>query len=367
MERRFLSSIDWALVVATTLLCLSGLVLLYSAGYSADLKTSPPMNRQALSMAAGLAALLVGAILPPSFWRRWTWALYAAGCALLVLILVDGVVAGGARRWLAIGGFRFQPSEFMKVGLILALARVFSAESAPSEGYTLGSLYLPCLVMGLPVGLIVVEPDLGTALCLLLIGGSMLLVKGVRTKTLFRLFLAGLVLAIPAWNSLKDYQKQRVLTFLSPEEDPLGTGYHAIQSQIAVGSGSLTGKGFFQGTQTQLRFLPEQTTDFIFSVLAEEWGFLGSVSVIFLYAYLMYRLLVVSIKSSDQYSAFVCLGVAALVFWHVIINIGMVVGVLPVVGLTLPFLSFGGSSVVTVLAGIGLALGASRKRLSFEP
>lgn len=194
----------------------------------------------------------------------------------------------------------------------------------------------------------------------------MLLLAGLHKKTLLTLLSAGILLTIPFWLfGLKDYQRQRILTFMSPESDPLGSGYHAIQSKIAVGSGAFWGKGFMQGTQTQLRFLPEQTTDFIFSVLAEEWGFVGTFLVIFLYGFLIFRLLSISSRCQDTFSAFVAFGVAALIFWHVLVNIGMVVGVLPVVGLTLPLLSFGGSSVTSVMAALGLAAGFSFRRFLF--
>jgi rod shape determining protein RodA len=209
------------------------------------------------------------------------------------------------------------------------------------------------------------EPDLGTALVHLAIAGSMLFLAGVQRGTIIRLALIGGLLAVPGWHMLKDYQKQRVINFITPEADPLGTGYHAIQSKIAVGSGAVTGKGFMKGTQTQLRFLPEQTTDFIFSVLAEEWGFMGSLVILTLYSILILRVLGVAARAPDQFSLYVCYGVAAMMFWHVFVNIGMVIGVVPVVGVTLKLLSYGGSSVIAAMAGIGLVAGFSIRKSVF--
>ncbi|MCB0325342.1 MAG: rod shape-determining protein RodA [Bdellovibrionales bacterium] len=366
IDKRTLANLNWPLIGIMLLLCAMGLGVQYSAGYDPDLGYSPPMQRQMAAMAAGLVVFIVCMCLTTSFWRRMSYPLFVVGTLALFGILVGGVVAGGARRWLDVGGFRVQPSEFMKLGMILALARYCSGERAPRDGYTLARLIPPLIIMAIPVSLIIQQPDLGTSLLYLFVGGSMLLLAGIRTGTLLRLTLFAIVLVIPAWNfMLHDYQRERVLNFLTPERDPLGSGYHAIQSKIAVGSGAVTGKGFLEGTQTQLRFLPEQTTDFIFSVLAEEWGFAGSITAISLYGLLILLLLRVGSRCSDAYSAFVSFGVAALIFWHMIINIGMVIGILPVVGLTLTLMSFGGSSVVTLMAALGIVAGFSMRRFMF--
>ncbi len=357
IERKLIGTIDWELIISVLLLGSIGLVILYSAGYQKDIGESPPMERQLITMGLGFFTFVVCMLLKTSFWWRSAIPLYLIGCGLLAVVLFTGVVAGGAGRWLQIGSIRIQPSEFMKLAFILMMAREFSREGAPRDGYTLSTLVRPCLIMLIPVELIRREPDLGTALCHLLIGGSMLLVVGIRGKTFLRLAGFGAILSIPAWQMLKDYQRQRILTFLSPESDPLGSGYHAIQSKIAVGSGMITGKGFLEGTQTQLRFLPEQTTDFIFSVLAEEWGFVGSLFVLGLYALIIYRLFRVAQKCADPFASLVSVGVAALLFWHIMINIGMVTGSMPVVGLTLPLLSFGGSSLITVMSALGIVVG----------
>ena len=347
------------------LLCSIGLTIIYSAGFDPQSETSKAMIKQAGSMGVGLIIFIACVFINPIFWRRCAWAFYIIGCLLLLAVLMKGVVAGGARRWLDFGSFRMQPAEFMKLGLILLFARLFSSENAPREGYTIPTLILPTVLMLIPTALIIKEPDLGTALCHLLIGGSMLLMAGIRRGTLMRLGMVAVVLSVPAWGMLKDYQRKRVLNFLSPEMDPLGSGYHAIQSKIAVGSGAVTGKGFLHGTQTQLRFLPEQTTDFIFSVLAEEWGFLGSIAVLALYGLLIFRLLTICSRCQDSFSAFVSFGVASMMFWHVTINIGMVIGVVPVVGVTLKLLSYGGSSVIAAMAALGIVAGFSIRRFIF--
>ena len=365
VDKRQISSFDWLLVVSMLLLCGIGLGVIYSAGYDPQTETSGSAIRQAVSMGIGLVMFVICVFINPGFWRRSAWFFYVFGVGLLALVLMKGVVAGGARRWLDFGGFRMQPAEFMKIALILLYARLFSSETAPRDGYTIPTLIIPTILLLIPTLLIAKEPDLGTALCHVLIGGSMLLMAGIQRRTLVRLVMVAAIGAIPAWHLLQDYQQKRVLNFLSPEMDPLGTGYHAIQSKIAVGSGAVTGKGFLQGTQTQLRFLPEQTTDFIFSVLAEEWGFFGSLVVLALYALLLFRLLTICSRCQDSFSAFVSFGVASMMFWHVVINIGMVIGVVPVVGVTLKLLSYGGSSVIAAMAGLGIVAGFSIRRFLF--
>lgn len=366
LERGFYSIVDWQVVLLTLLICGISLVVLASAGNDPDSGTSLPMKRQAFAMGTGLVLLFFCSLLNPSFWQRVAYVFYAAVLLLLAAVEIKGVVAGGARRWLDFGMLRLQPSEFCKIAVILVLAKLFSSSKYPREGYTVFTMFLPCFLILLPMILIVLQPDLGTGISVGLIGGSMLLFAGVQRGTLIRLGTLAALSLIPIWKfGLKDYQRLRILNFLHPETDPLGSGYHALQSQIAVGSGSVTGKGFLKGTQTQLRFLPEQTTDFIFSVLAEEWGFIGSAALIALYALLILKILKVSSKCSEPFSSFVCFGVAALLFWHVTLNIGMVIGIVPVVGITLPLLSYGGSSVVTVMTGLGLVSGGALKRFVF--
>jgi rod shape determining protein RodA len=357
------SNFDWFLVAIIAAICAVGLAVIYSAGFDPDTGESLAMRRQAYSMLIGAGAFLVGFLFSTTFWRRYSWFIYGACVFLLIAIFAEGLVAKGARRWLDLGFIRMQPAEFMKIGIILGLAKLLATDAI--SGYDLKTLIKPALVVLIPAGLTLVQPDLGTALCQIAVGGAMIYLAGVKGRTILTLALGAVAAAIPAWNLLHDYQKKRVLNFLSPEADPLASGYHAIQSKIAVGSGALTGKGFLKGTQTQLRFLPEQTTDFIFSVLAEEWGFLGTATVIVLYFLLLYRILRISSRASDQFGAFVAFGIAALFFFQIVVNIGMVTGSLPVVGITLPLLSYGGSSVMTLLFGTGLVAGIHSRRYLF--
>lgn len=366
LERGFYSIVDWQVVLLAMLICAISLVVLASAGNDPDTGTSLPMKRQAFAMGFGMIVLLFTSVINPSFWQRSAYVIYAGVLILLAAVEVKGVYAGGARRWLDLGAIRLQPSEFTKIAVILVLARLFSTSKHVKTGYNELTMLGPCLLILLPMVLVVLQPDLGTGMSIGLIGGSMLLYAGVQRGTLIRLATVGLLALVPIWKwGLKDYQRLRILNFIHPETDPLGSGYHALQSQIAVGSGSVTGKGFLKGTQTQLRFLPEQTTDFIFSVLAEEWGFIGSIALIVLYAFLVLKILKVASKCSEPFSSYVCFGVASLLFWHVTLNIGMVIGIVPVVGITLPLLSYGGSSVVTVLTGLGLVSSGALKRFVF--
>jgi rod shape determining protein RodA len=366
LDRGFHSIVDWQVVLLALMICAISLVVLASAGNDPETGASLPMKRQAAAMGFGFVVLIFCSVINPSFWQRSAYLIYGAVLTLLIAVEVKGVYAGGARRWLDLGAIRIQPSEFAKIAVILVLARLFSSAKYPKEGYSILTMIGPCLLIAVPMLLVVLQPDLGTGMSIGLVGGSMLLYAGVQRKTLIRLGTLALLSLFPIWRwGLKDYQRLRILNFLHPETDPLGSGYHALQSQIAVGSGSVAGKGFLKGTQTQLRFLPEQTTDFIFSVLAEEWGFVGSVSLIIIYAFLVLKILKVASKCSEPFSSYVCFGVAALLFWHVTLNIGMVIGIVPVVGITLPLLSYGGSSVVTILTGLGLVSSGALKRFVF--
>ena len=360
-------SLDWGLIIFPALLGAIGLMVLYSAGFNPDTNESTAFSSQAIYFGISFLVFLFSALMGPKLLKRVSWLVYfgSVGC-LLVLIIKGGIVAGGAGRWLSLGPVRMQPSELMKVGLILVLARVFSRDDAPISGYDFKRLIWPVSIMLFPALLIMKQPDLGTALCLLAIGGSMLFVAGLRIATLLKICVTLVLLAVPVYKfGLKEYQRQRVITFLAPESDPLGRGYHSLQSKIAVGSGSVFGKGFRKGTQTQLRFLPEQTTDFIFSVLAEEWGFVGSILVIGVYGLLLLQLFSLALKMTDNFSMYLTIGVASLIFWHTFINIGMVIGVLPVVGITLVILSYGGSSLLTTMCLLGMVAGLSARRYMF--
>jgi len=365
---KFLTNLDWGIMILPLLIGIYGLLVLSSAGFDPDTGVSRSFLSQSVYMLLGWLIFLVSALISPSMWKRLSIPVYIFGIALLFYIVIKGgIVAGGARRWIALGPVRLQPSEVMKIGIILILARLFGGKSVPEGGYTLKSLGKPFFLMLIPAVIIMKQPDLGTALCLLAIGGSMLFIAGLRFRTIFILLIPLVILAVPLWHyGMKDYQRQRVLTFISPERDPMGRGYHSMQSRIAVGSGAVFGKGYKKGTQTQLRFLPEQTTDFVFSVLAEEWGFVGSAIAISLYLFLVHHLFSLATRFDDMYCFYVTIGTASLIFWHMFINIGMVIGVLPVVGITLALFSYGGSSLITTMCLLGMVAGFSARRYMFS-
>jgi len=277
-----------------------------------------------------------------------------------------GEATHGSQRWIVMGGFSFQPSELVKLTMILALAKYFD-DHRTDRGYRLRELLVPFLIVLVPFLFILKQPDLGTALILVVLFSSIVLFVGIDWKSLVYA-TAGCVVLIPVgWHFLKDYQKERIITFFSPERDPLGAGYHIIQSIIAVGSGGILGKGFLKGTQSQLKFLPVQQTDFVFSVFAEEWGFWGGLILIIIFLILISWCLKISFHARDLVGTLISFGIAMLIFWQVFTNIGMVLGILPVVGIPLPFLSYGGSSVVVLLTGMGLLMSISMRRFILRP
>jgi rod shape determining protein RodA len=284
---------------------------------------------------------------------------------LLLLVLVAGKTSMGATRWLHLGFFNIQPSEPMKIVIIMTFARFFTSFQT-MQGLSLRELGLPLLILAVPALLIMKQPDLGTAIMIILIVGTIILYVGVRWSTIVTLVLAAIPSGYVGWHYLlRDYQKNRILNFVNPERDPLKSGYHLIQSKIAVGSGGLSGKGFMLGTQSQLRFLPEQHTDFAFSVFAEEWGFVGCLVVIVLYLLLVLWGLQVAARCNDRFGSLLAVGVTTMLGWHIIINMGMVIGLFPVVGVPLPFFSYGGTSMVTSMIGIGVLLNISMRRFMF--
>jgi rod shape determining protein RodA len=321
--------------------------------------------KQGIFLGAGLLVMIVALSVPTRLIRRYAYVIFGLCIIALVAVLLFGVVSHGSRRWFSLGSINFQPSEVMKLALIIGLARYLSSYPPAKGTYKFSELIVPFLMFGIPMGLIMKQPDLGTALSIGVIGFSMVLFMGIRFKALLFMFIAVLLAVIPAWYSLHDYQKRRVKVLLNPESDPQGSGWHIQQSKIAVGSGQIFGKGFLQGTQTQLEFLPERTTDFVFCVLAEEAGFAGSLFIIGLYAVFIYRLLRVALRSKEVFPALLSFGIAVMIFFHVLVNIGMVIGLFPIVGLPLPLLSYGGSALVSNLFSVGIVLGVSMRRLLF--
>jgi rod shape determining protein RodA len=366
LDRRLILNFDWTLFILVLLISGIGLLNIYSAGLTLnDSRQTPLYLRQIQWILVGLAGMSVAFFIDyRSLVRHAAW-IYVLSVVLLLVVAVAGYGARGSQRWLIVGGFTFQPSELVKLTIILALAQFFDRHQI-GRNYRLRELFIPFLIALIPFLLILRQPDLGTALILLILFLSIVFFVGLDWKSLILAAAGGLVLAPIGWFVLRDYQKERILTFLSPERDPLGSGYHIIQSMIAVGSGGFFGKGFLKGSQTQLKFLPEQQTDFVFSVFAEEWGFLGGMTLMVLFLLLLLWGLKIAIHSKDYLGAVIAFGITMLIFWEVFINIGMVLGILPVVGIPLPFLSYGGSSMVVLMTAVGLLMNISVRRFILQ-
>ncbi|RMH50529.1 MAG: rod shape-determining protein RodA [Zetaproteobacteria bacterium] len=344
------------------ILALVGLATLYSAVHQGD---HAIWWRQLLFWVVGLTAMGCAAMVPLRMIALAVWPAFLLSMLLLALVPWIGDLHMGARRWLVLGPLRLQPSELVKWTLAMMLAWWFAGRPA-DEPHT---LWLPTLAIAAAVALVIGQPDLGTALVILMEGMAMLLLSGFRWR-----WLLGLIAASPfclwlLWNNMHDYQRQRVRTFLDPQSDPLGAGYHVIQSTIAIGSGGIAGKGFLHGTQDRLHFLPEQHTDFIFAVLAEEGGLIASLLLLSLYAWIIVRILIIAARAHTRFGALLCGGVAAIFFIYVFVNIGMVCGLLPVVGVPLPFVSYGGSALITMLTALGVVMrvaAESRGRIPWQ-
>lgn len=362
IDRRWWRRFDWGLLGLAGLLAAMGLGNLASATHAgAAGLLSSEVQRQLVAIGIGLGGLLV--VLVPDYRRlqRLAIPLYLATCALVASTLVLAPLHRGSRSWLMYGPIRLQPSELTKIGLVLAMSWLF-VRWPPSSMRRLRDLWRPALVIALPVGLIVAQRDMGVAVLTLLIGATYLPFVRVRLRAWLGVALAGVAALVAIWSfALADYQKKRVLDFLDPGRDPLASGYQVIQSRIAIGSGGLFGKGWMEGTQTQLRFLPTQHTDFIFSVLAEEWGFVGSALVLGLYLVLLLWGLQVARGSRDSFGAMIAVGVVGIFFWPALINVAMVLGLFPVIGVALPLFSYGGSAMIACLIAIGLLLNVSMR------
>jgi len=364
IDRRLLAHFDWTLLGITLLIATIGLINLYSTTSGIETSGSPFYLKQMIWLLIGLIVMILITFIDYRIYSDFAYGIYLITFLLLMAVMAYGIITSGAQRWVRIGSVSFQPSEFIKISLIIALAKFF--KRPPSrEGYSLKQLLIPFLLLLFPLILILKQPDLGTAVILLLIFFSVLLFVKVRWSSLLMIVVGGGSIVPLLWRFLKEYQKRRILTFFNPEMDPLGAGYHLIQSKIAIGSGGILGKGFMKGTQSKLGFLPEQQTDFIFSALGEEWGLIGCFLLLALYFILILWGLRIAVQSKDRFSAILSFGVVAMLFWHIFINIGMVLGMMPVVGIPLPLLSYGGSFMVSTLIGIGLLLNVSMRRFLF--
>lgn len=365
IDRRLFINFDLSLIVIVLMLAAIGVINLYSAIYSYSRDIYFPLYlRQFLWIAIGLGIMIISLVIDYRIYDRYAYLIMAFSIALLMIVLITGRSISGSRRWLDLGFISFQPSEFSKIAVILSLTHYFQRKESPT-GYSGKHLLFPLSLIGLVLFLILMEPDLGTAAVVGMIAFSMILFVGIRLRALVILICLHLITLPFVWLFLKDYQKKRVMTFLNPDLDPLGAGYHLIQSKIAVGSGGLWGKGYLQGTQNQLRFLPEQHTDFIFSVLAEEWGFLGAFFVMAVFLLLFLYALRITSRARDNAGAIMGFGIVSMFFWPTVINIGMTIGLLPVVGVPIPFLSYGGSSMVSVMLGVGILMNISMRRHVF--
>ena len=353
-----LARINWVIVLLLCLTASIGFALLYSAASTSAGQGSldPWASRQMSRFAVGLGLLLFGAAVDVRVWLRYAYALYVLSLLLLVAVEVMGHIGGGSQRWLEFGAMRVQPSEIVKVTLVLALARYFHRTSPEKVGRVL-YLVPPLILVALPAYLVLRQPDLGTAMMLLLMSGAMFFLGGVRVWKFVAAGVAGLVAVPVVWlKVLKPYQQQRILSFVNPESDPLGAGYHILQSKIALGSGGIAGKGFLQGTQSHLSFLPEQQTDFIFTILAEEFGIMGGLALLVCYIGLVVYGIGIALRSRNQFGRLLAMGLTVNFFLYAFINMGMVMGILPVVGVPLPLVSYGGTAMLTLMFGFGLIM-----------
>ncbi len=343
--------IDLPLLAGLLVLMGFGLMVLYSASGESQLQ----LRAQIIRLLIAFGAMFFFAWIPPRVYKKWTPVVFAIGIIMLVAVILVGEMGKGAQRWLSFGGFRFQPSEIMKLAVPMMVAWYFSERRLPPN---FKELFVAGALIALPTFLIMIQPDLGTSILIASSGAFVIFLAGIRWRILISLFLFIVIYAPIHWLFvMQAYQKQRVLTFLNPEQDRLGAGYHIIQSQIAIGSGGMQGKGWMQGTQSQLEFLPERNTDFIFAVLGEEFGFTGVLILLATYLWIVGRGFLISLRAQETYTRLLSGAITLTFFVYVFVNIGMVTGILPVVGLPLPLVSYGGTSMVTLMVSFGILMG----------
>ncbi len=366
-EKTTFRKIDWSFIFVILSLNIIGLINLYSATHGPSSREMEPLFiNQMIWLSAGWLIFFLMTFFDYIFVSRIAIVIYILNLMAILYVTFFGNVALGAQRWIDFGFFKYQPSETMKLALILILAKTLASRNSAGLGMGFRELFWPLVILLVPFAFVVEQPDLGTALMFMAIGASLMIFTKVSKKIIVGALVA-ISIAIPvAWQyGLREYQRNRVLTFLSPTNDPRGTGYNSIQSRIAVGSGQFLGKGFRQGTQSQLEFLPERHTDFIYSVLSEEHGFVGSLATMGLFVMLFMLIIRIATNARDKFGALVCVGVLSYIFWHMFVNIGMVIGLLPIVGVPLPLLSYGGSSMLTTMAGLGLISSVAFRRYLF--
>lgn len=351
-----ISRLHWPLIILLTMIAGAGVITLYSV---AEGNWQPWAMKHALRYVAALGVLIFVALTPIRYWMSLAYPIYFAALLALIAVPFIGEVNMGARRWIEFGGLQFQPSEAMKIGLVLGLARYYHGLRAEQVSHIL-YLIPPALMIGAPVGLVFIQPDLGTALLLAATGAIIIFVAGLSWRIGLAGILGGVAAAYGAYrfDILKEYQVNRILTFLDPDRDPLGQGYHLLQSKIALGSGGLDGKGFMEGTQSQLKFLPEMQTDFIFTIFGEEFGFVGAIGLLLVYLGIIFTGLSIAMSTKLHFARLAAMGVVATFTLYVLINTGMVMGLAPVVGVPLPLVSYGGTVMLTIMAGFGFVMSA---------
>lgn len=366
IDKRRLYHLDWYLIINVAALIVIGLVNLISATRSIESGPYSLLVKQLVALVLGFIVIVIVCSYDYRLTASYSRQFYLVGLCLILVVLIIGSIAGGAKRWLMLGGVAFQPSELMKPLMVLFLAHMLQQKKVEGEPLGLKQLVVPLLYIVVPCVLILKQPDLGTAVVILLTCLCMLWFVGMKWSAYA--FLAGIgTVAIPIfWKYLmKPYQKMRILSLISPELDPSGYGYHSIQAKIAVGSGKFFGKGYLAGTQHKLHFIPEHHTDFIFTVFGEEWGFIGSVVLFLLFLSLIYRCLKISMSTADMLGSTIAFGIASIIFVQFTVNILMAINLAPVVGIPLPFISYGGSSLITSLICIGLLLNVNMRRYMF--
>jgi rod shape determining protein RodA len=368
LRNRAWDNFDLVLFLAACALAVIGVVNLYSATSVARADLVDVHLQQIYWFVTGGVLAVVVAAIDYRNYERYGYVIYGASIIMLILVFILGKDIRGSSRWIFIGTFSLQPSEFTKLGLIVALAKYLHDDPRGAEGRTLKDYLGVFVIAVIPMGLILKQPDLGTALIHGLIFASICAMTRMRLSSFIALVASSGVFFPLAWAyGMKDYQKQRITSFLNPEADIHGSGWHAHHARVAIGNGGFAGAGFMKGTQNQYLFLPDQHSDFPFAVFAEDWGFLGGLLLVSVYAFIVLWAVRIASTAKDRFGAVIAIGVGALIFWHAIFNLGMVTGLLPVVGVTLPLFSAGGSSVMTILVGLGLLMNVSVRRNADGP
>jgi rod shape determining protein RodA len=362
LDRRTIYHFDWTVFTLALSLCGLGLLSVVSATWGGERHALDPLiMRQLVWIGAGTVLMIAVGIFDYKALGTYAYPFYVFAVMMLIVVAIMGHSTGGSRRWINLGVLNLEPSEIAKLAVVLVMVR-YLREEPPAGGWRLQQMIIPALLLGVPVVLVLKQPDLGTALILILITATLIFVGGLNWRMMLALMLAAVLAAPAAWHYLKPYQRERLVSFINPQSDPLGSGYHIIQSEIAIGSGGEWGKGFLKGTQARLNFLPEQTTDFIFAVYAEEFGFAGSLVLMGLYIGLIARGIWIARHARDRFGSLIAIGFTGIIFWQVAINTGMATGMLPVVGITLPLVSYGGSSLIAMMIGMGVLISVNTRR-----